>query len=607
MDHYQVKYKEKQPSETIAFIQSFLKELQIETEEEWISDNEIGTHSLRLSLKGAPGVGSNGKGMTKEYARASAYAEFMERLQNMRMTPTGMLTRIQQKNGGFFFHPSEKILTAEELVDANSSFMQMFFAKRSMQGASREERINELKRVQQFDYQALKEFGKFLCVPYYSLRTKTLCDIPYFISSFFYASNGMCAGNTPEEAIVQGISEIYERNANARVLSDYTALPDIPDEDIARFPDVYRMYQILKSNTKFHALVKDVSFGGQFPVAALILIENNTGKFGVKFGAHPNIGIALERIFTEATQGITLTEFSQKADLSFLNEHVDEKNNLINSFRTSNAQYPYQLMKEPPEYQYFAFEDSRDLTNKQLMDRELEKLLKQGYDVLIGDYSYSGFGSYHIIVPGLSEMSPTDTETYNKTLERFQMQYALGHPSVLTPKICRTLITHLTEATANVMENTLFYFSGLFSRYPYPGKEAYVDNFYLMIVCALWLGEYQFASEVSEYLVKYAEKVLNPLPPDYLMLRKYSDGMLVMKDHAAVIRYLRNMFDSELCDRYDALFGSGKNPVAEIYPEIWTDSAYTEEFRRYEAMILAFKAYQAAHPVNQMQTLSGII
>ena len=44
MDHYQVKYKEKQPSETIAFIQSFLKELQIETEEEWISDNEIGTH-----------------------------------------------------------------------------------------------------------------------------------------------------------------------------------------------------------------------------------------------------------------------------------------------------------------------------------------------------------------------------------------------------------------------------------------------------------------------------------------------------------------------------------------------------------------------------------
>ena len=64
-DYYQVKYKEKKPSETVAFIQAFLKELQIETVEEWITENEIGTYSLRLSLKGAPGVGSNGKGTGK--------------------------------------------------------------------------------------------------------------------------------------------------------------------------------------------------------------------------------------------------------------------------------------------------------------------------------------------------------------------------------------------------------------------------------------------------------------------------------------------------------------------------------------------------------------
>lgn len=604
MDYYQVKYKEKKPSETVAFIQAFLKELQIETVEEWITENEIGTYSLRLSLKGAPGVGSNGKGMSKEYAQASAYAEFMERLQNMRMTPVSMLTRIQEQNGGFYFHPSEKILSVEELVDANSSFIQMFFSKRNLQKSSRDEKIRELQRVQQFDYQILKEFGKFLCVPYYSLSTKSYCDIPYFLSSFFYGSNGMCAGNSPEEAIVQGISEIYERNANARELTEYTVLPDIPEADIARFPDVYEMYQILKQNPNFQVMVKDASYGGQFPVTVLVLIEKNTGKFGVKFGAHPNIGLALERIFTEATQGISLVEFSRKSDLSFLNESVDAKNNIVNSFRTSNAQYPYQMLMYPPTYQYFAFEDARELTNEQLMDRELKKLMDQGYDVLLGDYSYSGFYSYHIIIPGLSEMYATDNESINRTIERYQLQYALGHPSIIKPSICRSMISHLLEATGNVMENTLFYFSGLFSQYPYPGKNEYVDNYYLLTVCALSIGEYQFASEVAAYLVKNAEKSGMPLSPDYLMLKKYADGMFVMHNHNAVIRYLRNMFDNTLCDRYDMMFSGKVNAIAQIYPEIWTDSEFTEEFRLYEAMIVRFKEYQAAHPINQMQTIS---
>ena len=42
--------------------------------------------------------------------------------------------------------------------------------------------------------------------------------------------------------------------------------------------------------------------GGKYPVAALIILEKNTGKYGIKLGCHPDFGVAMERTFTEAAQ-----------------------------------------------------------------------------------------------------------------------------------------------------------------------------------------------------------------------------------------------------------------------------------------------------------------
>lgn len=598
MDNYLHRFKQRLPQETVKYIQNILKEMDIEVEEEWMDENEIGTHSLRLSLKGAYCVGSNGKGVTAEYARASAYAEFLERLQNMRMTSPDKLIRIKERNGGYFFHPSERALSAEELVDNDNAYLQEFFCFRGLRDSSREEKIQALLNVQRADYLLTKEYGLFICTPFYSVKKRCTTYIPYLMAGICYASNGMCAGNTMEEAVVQGLSEIYERNANNRVMKEYISLPDIPEKSIARFDDVFRMFKRVQEDPKYTLFIKDASFGGRFPVIALILIEKNTGKYGVKFGAHPHIGIALERVFTEATQGMPLRTFCHKSHLSFLNEEVNLEHNYINSFRTSDAQYPYQMLMAPPRYEYYEFEDNRALSNAHILRTELDKILRQGYDVLIGDYSYSGFGSYHVIIPGFSEVVIPDDLMINKTLMRYQLQYAFCHPKIMNQSMCKMLIEHLIDAAGKALENTLFYFSGVFSRYPYPGSSDYVDNIYLLAVCGISTGDYKLAAESVNLIIKHVSTTTGKVDTDYLMLKKYIEGMQTIGNHDEVIRYLRYMFDGERCDRYDTIFREPSKAVMNLYPEVWVEDPYTSEFRQYEEMIIKFKAYMANHEVD---------
>ena len=93
----QMRYKETSPENTVKRIKEILKKNKVEVEENWTKKSSVGTYSLRLCVKGT-NIGQNGKGMTKEFALASAYAEFLERYQN------GMLVfRTEKPNEEFPF------------------------------------------------------------------------------------------------------------------------------------------------------------------------------------------------------------------------------------------------------------------------------------------------------------------------------------------------------------------------------------------------------------------------------------------------------------------------------------------------------------------------
>jgi len=349
-----IHFKECRPEVTTQKLKNILKEMEIDTEEVFSSKSKIDTYSLRVIFQGTE-FGSNGKGVSKEYCEASAYAELFERFQNDLMPQA--VVDFQKNEYSFFKAFDEQILSAAEIVSENNSFIQYYFEQRHKEKATFVEKIDAFNEVQRTDYWLYGLDGSYVTIPFFSLKRKKIAYLPHSTYSLYYGSNGMCAGNTPQEALVQGLSEIFERVAQKRILTEKPTLPDIPQSYLERFPLIANLFQKLKEKSKGYSYyLKDCSFGGEYPVAALIAVEKNTGRFGVKLGCHPDYGVAMERCFTEATQGRDIDDYAKISYLDFDNICVDSDFNICNSYKTGQAQFPYQIFNAKPTYSFYSFD-----------------------------------------------------------------------------------------------------------------------------------------------------------------------------------------------------------------------------------------------------------
>ncbi|MGE5678578.1 MAG: YcaO-like family protein, partial [Pseudomonadota bacterium] len=120
------KYKECPPEETVERIKKILKGIGIELEDHWGDTGMEGFYTLRVNIPGT-GIGSNGKGASREYAQASAYAEFMERLQNDYMG-LGDYDEDTWRYMGFYHTPDEKLMDPAELAGSENAFVNMLSA-----------------------------------------------------------------------------------------------------------------------------------------------------------------------------------------------------------------------------------------------------------------------------------------------------------------------------------------------------------------------------------------------------------------------------------------------------------------------------------------------
>lgn len=396
------KYKDELPLCTITRIRNILKGLGILTVETIWAHSADDFYSVTVAIANTP-LTTNGKGTTYEYALASAYGELMERLENL--APFKLNTDIKQaviEDQGFFYAPDEKIMSFDEVLNSEEEWLQ----KKLSPIKSPAEKKILLKKWQNISMEEVP--GDFIAIPFCNLNSGQISYIPVKMVSKMYMSNGMCAGNTMEEALVQGISEVMERNANKRIINEKLTPPTIPKDYFNTYPQIEKMISQIESIKNAKIILKDCSLGKGFPVVGVIYIDPGEQSYFVKFGAHPVFQIAVERTLTELLQGQDIRNMRGVWEFSYQKKVFDQHRNLINIFVSSWGCYPLEFFKSVPDYEFQPFTYTDNLTNKEMVRYLLNLLSNQGYEVYLRNVSFLGFPAFQIIVPDLSEIEEID-------------------------------------------------------------------------------------------------------------------------------------------------------------------------------------------------------
>ena len=564
-------YKDATPQDTLAYISEILSDIGIEFCEHWFEESSIGTHSLRVTVKGT-GIGTNGKGVTREFAKASAYAEFLERYQNQLFDLSCIYA---DTSYGFRHFEDERIMNAFEVAELDNTFMRNFYKARGLsQDASLIEKVSVLRTSDKTEEYIFGEPSKREVCPFYNITKKRIEYLPFVLGVLHYGSNGMCAGNSPEEAMVQGLSEILERYVQKLAIKNKLCFPDVPDEVIANYPSIEKIYKKLKAVKGYYVAMKDCSMGGRFPVAALLVSEENSGLFGIKFGSHPDFGIAMERTLTEASQGLDVSQFASGNIVDFNNADVDDVINIYNSFKYGTAQYPYQFLGTKPDFEYAPLPDTSQMTNKEILDGMIGLIESEGFEVWARDVSHLGFPSYCMLVPGMSELFELNDIHLRAANTRSYLVKYLNQPKYLDERTCRLLIGMLEFWSTSKIDNQMRNLYSYSINFSFPGEEIGLGWLYLSSMCHAFLGDYPGAATRMCHLVVAIrtnttdeQTELRKNLTFYSAVYHYLTAMANMNDHEKALFYLRVLFNRELCDRLDYLFCDNKQILTKQYPD----------------------------------------
>ena len=249
---------------------------------------------LRAGLSG----GSFGKGSTAEQGEASALMEAIERYSGIFQGDEIRVTRRFTD-----FPAGDAILPNDVLLFSDAQY------RRDQAPTTGPD---ETSTPAPFDRSAKIEWS-----PVWSLRDERFKYLPTSLLYFFYRggsaagqihadSNGCAAGNTLEEAIVQGFLELVERDSYA--IWWYNRLQRA-EVDLGQFDDSYvRDLQIQLAETGRRIWVLDITSDLGIPsfVALSHAMENSHDFVEYGSGSHFDARIALLRALTELNQFLSI-------------------------------------------------------------------------------------------------------------------------------------------------------------------------------------------------------------------------------------------------------------------------------------------------------------
>lgn len=381
---------------------------------------------------------TNGKGGTKLAALASALGEFIERLSCNYFFADYYLGN-EIANSDFMHYPDEKWFTiANGTLNENCPNGLLSDELAEFYDPDSELLLNELQDINS----GATERG-ICAIPFTRQRDNKEVFFPVNIVGNLYVSNGMSAGSTKMEARTQALSEVFERWIKNKIIAERTALPNIPDDMLARYPSVVASINEMQSQG-YIVHVFDVSLGGQFPVIGAALLNPHDGGCLTSFGAHPNFAVALERTITELLQGRELKDLGDFPPPSFDSEWVADPHNLETHFIDSTGLVSWTLFSEAKDYAFVDWDFAGDTTSEYAF---LLDLLQQYADVYIADYEYLGVYACRVLVPSVSEIYPVEElVNYNNNIGNTVREMILQLPEKANYETCDAIRDWLNDS-----------------------------------------------------------------------------------------------------------------------------------------------------------------
>ncbi len=366
----------------------------------------------------------SGKGTNITNALVSAYAEFIERTSNKII----FHKRIWQ-NFGYF--PDEQICSINEIT---KNIINKYYKNKND--------IYEFEKL-------FTENDKSYLAPFYNIKDNKIHYLPVKTLLFTQVSNGMAAGNTFEEAIIQGLSEIFERFAIKEIFAKKISIPQIPKKYYMKYTIIKEIIDYYKK-LGFIIKIKDASLGKKLPVVCVQLEDNKNETIQLSFGAHPSLPVAIERALVEIIQcrdfDIEQKELF-KSDKRFFSAKYFKYLMNKNSTYISTACQRKKLVFEKNQFLYelfccnlpnYDFTESNwinlnnnDNNNKTLLKFIINntKLITKN-DIYIRNSSFLGFPSVCIYIPKVSTIFEYDRRKGNNLKNLHKICYGDTNYSV---------------------------------------------------------------------------------------------------------------------------------------------------------------------------------
>jgi len=297
--------------------------------------------SLHIRDAHSPMCFSNGKGATKESALASALGEFIERL-SCNHFYNDQFWGEDIANAAFVHYPDERWFKPGARDKLPAEILDEYCLRIYNPDG-------ELRGSHLYDTNSGNVKRGICALPFVRQSDGHVVYLPSNLIDNLFLSNGMSAGNTLAEAQVQCLSEILERSVKREIIEGEIALPDVPQEVLAKYPGIVAGIRGLEEQG-FPVLVKDASLGGKYPVMCVTLMNPRTGGVFASFGAHPSFEVALERSLTELLQGRSFEGLNDLPRPTFESNAVTEPNNFVEHFIDSSGVVSWGLFQRPPRF-----------------------------------------------------------------------------------------------------------------------------------------------------------------------------------------------------------------------------------------------------------------